>query len=35
MTDILGMIAASGLDAQIERGSRFTSWIIADKHPRS
>lgn len=35
MTDILGMIAACGLDAQIEQGNGFTSWIIADKHPRS
>jgi demethylmenaquinone methyltransferase/2-methoxy-6-polyprenyl-1,4-benzoquinol methylase len=35
MTDILGMIAAAGLEARIERGNRFTSWIIADKHPRA
>lgn len=32
MRDILDMIAAAGLDGRIERGDRFTSWIIADKH---
>jgi demethylmenaquinone methyltransferase/2-methoxy-6-polyprenyl-1,4-benzoquinol methylase len=33
MTNLLDMIAAAGLDARIELGNRFTSWIIADKHP--
>jgi demethylmenaquinone methyltransferase/2-methoxy-6-polyprenyl-1,4-benzoquinol methylase len=31
MTDIVDMVAAAGLAAQIEQGNRFTSWIIADK----
>ena len=35
MTDIVDMIAAAGLSAQIESGNRFTSWIIADKQTLS
>ncbi len=31
--DIVAMIAAAGLSAQIENGNRFTAWIIADKQP--
>jgi demethylmenaquinone methyltransferase/2-methoxy-6-polyprenyl-1,4-benzoquinol methylase len=30
-TDIVAMIAAEGLPAQIENGNRFTAWVVADK----
>ncbi|MFH1081046.1 MAG: methyltransferase domain-containing protein [Pseudomonadota bacterium] len=31
ITDIVDMLVAAGLVAQIEQGDRFTTWIIADK----
>jgi demethylmenaquinone methyltransferase/2-methoxy-6-polyprenyl-1,4-benzoquinol methylase len=31
--EIVDMLAIAGLTARIEKGNRFTSWVIADKHP--
>jgi ubiquinone/menaquinone biosynthesis C-methylase UbiE len=34
MKEILNMVAAEGVTAQIERGEGFTSWVVADKNHR-
>jgi ubiquinone/menaquinone biosynthesis C-methylase UbiE len=34
IADIVNRIAAEGLVAQVVWGDGFTSWVVADKHPR-